>query len=61
MVCYTEVSTIQRLFYMHSNLSGPMEAVCYREVSTIRGVCCKKLRCNVVNSIHTICMHVMYM
>ena len=45
MVCYTEVSTIQRLFYMHSNLPGPTKAVCYREVSTIRGVCYERFHC----------------
>ena len=26
---------------MHSNLSGPTKAVCYREGFSIRGVCCK--------------------
>ena len=31
-VHYTEVSPIQRLFYIHNNLSGPMKPVCYREV-----------------------------
>ena len=30
---------------MHSNLFGPSKAVCYREVSTIRGVCYKRLPC----------------
>ena len=31
-VCYTEVSSIQRLYCMHSNLLGPFNIVCYREV-----------------------------
>ena len=30
---------------MHSNLSGPTKAVCYREVFTIRGVCYKRFQC----------------
>lgn len=43
IVCYiTEVSTIQGLFHMHSNLSGPTKVVCCREVSVIRGVCFKR-------------------
>ena len=32
VVCYREVSAIQRLFYMQNNLSGPTRVVCYREV-----------------------------
>ena len=28
-------STIWRLFYTHSNISGPIKAVCYREVFAI--------------------------
>ena len=36
----------------HSNLSGPTKAVCYREVSTIRGVCYKRLPCT-PNPLHT--------
>ena len=27
-------------FYTHNKLFGPAETVCYREVSTTRGVCC---------------------
>ena len=30
---------------MHGNLSGPPKAVCYTEVSNIRGVCCKRFHC----------------
>ena len=31
---------MRRLFcYMHRNLFGPTKVVCYREVSTVRGVC----------------------
>ena len=30
---------------MHSNLSGPTKAVCYREVFAIRGVCYKRFHC----------------
>ena len=33
---------IQRLFYMHSNLSGPTKAICFREVFAVRGVCYKR-------------------
>ena len=44
--CCTEVSTVQRLFYMHSHLSGPTKTVCYREVSAIGGICYKRLHCN---------------
>ena len=32
MVCYTEATTIQRIFHMNSHLLGPTKAVCYREV-----------------------------
>ena len=35
---------------MHSNLSGPTKAVCYREVFTIRGVCYKRFHCMYVHS-----------
>ena len=34
-----------RLFYMHSNISGPKEAVCYREVFAIRRVSYKRFPC----------------
>ena len=44
-VCYREVSTIESLFYVHSNLFGPTETVCYREVFIIRGVCYKRFHC----------------
>ena len=37
---------MQRLFYMHANVSGPTKAVCYREASTTRGVCYKRFHCN---------------
>ena len=30
---------------MYGNASGPTKAVCYREVSTIRGVCYKRFHC----------------
>ena len=30
---------------MHSNLSGPTKAVCYREVFAIKGVCYKRFHC----------------
>ena len=30
---------------MHSNISGPTKAVCYREVTAIRGVCYKRFHC----------------
>ena len=30
---------------MYNNSSGSTKAVCYREVSTIRGVCHKRLHC----------------
>ena len=30
---------------MHSNVSRPTKAVCYREVFTIRGVCYKRFLC----------------
>ena len=36
---------IQRLFYMCNNLSGPTKLVCYREVSAIKEVCCKRFHC----------------
>ena len=42
MGCYTEVSTIQRLFYMHGIVSGPIKVVCSGEVPAVRGVCCKR-------------------
>ena len=35
-------------FHMHSNLCGPTKAVCYREVSTIRGVCFKRFHCTYI-------------
>ena len=34
---YSEV-----ILYMHSNLSGPTKAVCYREVCAIRSLVCYK-------------------
>ena len=48
---------ILRLFYTHSNLSGPIQAVCYREVSTIRGVCYKWFHCTVNHALqaHNMC------
>ena len=36
---------------MHSNLSGPTKAVCYREVFTIRRVCYERFHCNYVKYI----------
>ena len=30
---------------MHSNISGPTKAVCYREVSTIGGICYRRFHC----------------
>ena len=30
---------------MDSNLSEPTKAVCYREVSTVKGVCYKRFHC----------------
>ena len=31
---------------MHSNLSGPTKAVCYREVFATRRVCCERSHCS---------------
>ena len=44
-VCYTEVSTIERLFYMCNNLRGPTKVVCYRGGSAIKGVSYKRFYC----------------
>ena len=52
-VCYTEFSTIRRLFYMHNNLSGPTPTVCYREVFAVRGVCYKRLHCTSLAQLNT--------
>ena len=42
-VCCAEVSTIQRLFHVHSNQSGSIRTVCHSlSNSTIRGVCHKR-------------------
>ena len=37
-VYFVEVSAIQRLFYMHDNLSVPAKTVCCEEVSAVQGV-----------------------
>ena len=34
------------LLYTLNNISGPSKAVCYRDVSVIRGVCCERCCCN---------------
>ena len=49
-LCYTEVFTIQRLCCVDSSPLGPTQAVCYREVSAIGGVCYKRFR-------HRPCIH----
>ena len=33
---------------MHSNLFGPTKAVCYGEVSTVKGVCYKRFHCTYI-------------
>jgi hypothetical protein len=53
MVCYTEVFTLPRLFHMYTNLTGPTETGCCREVSALQGVCCTVLYCSTVLYVRT--------